>query len=96
MDEKLSTDYRPGMNKQTARRFGLCLAISLLLSALLVGFVASLALQNGTHAVYCPAASAVWIFPCLPTFSAIKLALLLTGMFALPILAFLSAFAARG
>jgi hypothetical protein len=41
--------------------------LSLVPGAIVVGFLAYMLLRNGTHASYCPAASAFWIFRCLPT-----------------------------
>lgn len=58
-----------------------CLAVG----ACAVAFLSLIALRNGTHALYCPATSAIWIFPCTPTARAIGMASWIAFMISLPV-----------
>lgn len=60
--------------------------ISLALGTFPVALYALYALsRNGSHGTYCAAASKFWILPCVPTFKALGLAALITGIVALGI-----------
>lgn len=57
------------------------LAAAGIVACIPVGLCVLMALQNGTHAHYCPAASAWGPMRCLPTFEGIRAALYVWGLF---------------
>lgn len=56
------------------------LAAAAIVAGIPVGVCVLMALQNGTHAHYCPAASAWGPMPCLPTMKGILAALCVWGI----------------
>jgi hypothetical protein len=64
------------------------LFVSLVLGAGFAGLLGYVSLRNGTHAHYCPADSAVWVFRCLPSWTGIGLAIgytLVVGVVTFPL-----------
>ncbi|MFK4810823.1 hypothetical protein ACI3KW_11480 [Devosia sp. ZW T5_3] len=64
-------------------RLGWPTLISVAAGMVAVGWLSQIVLRNGTHAVYCPAATKFWIFACLPTLQAIGVATALTAVVAI-------------
>lgn len=56
--------------------------VSAIVGLVAAGLMSLLVLQNGTHSVYCPAATGFWIFKCLPTPWAVVMAMGVTAVVA--------------
>ncbi|CDZ32738.1 Hypothetical protein NGAL_HAMBI1146_00140 [Neorhizobium galegae bv. officinalis] len=66
-----------------SRRLIYALVVSAIAGAIAASTLTMIVLHGGTHATYCPSASAFWIFRCVPTLRALLMfgwVSLLTGM----------------
>ncbi|SMC40874.1 hypothetical protein SAMN05880593_101127 [Rhizobium sp. RU36D] len=63
----------------------IALGFGVLVGVIVASMVTMIVMRNGTHAAYCPASSAVWIIPCVPTATSILMFGWVVLLFSLPI-----------
>ncbi|NTH51586.1 hypothetical protein G6L09_11450 [Agrobacterium rhizogenes] len=57
-------------------RLRMVLLVSAIVATALTGLLTALVVRHGSHAVYCPAGTSFFIFPCTPTPDAIGYAVM--------------------